>query len=239
MADDLPTRRKRSDATTVAIALLSTKGYEATTVEDLADATQISRSTFFRRFGSKEDVVFADHDYLLERLTAYLEATSGDPLEALRHGARIVLDHHLSRPEASLTRHELLQRNPALRDRELVTSHRYERAFASFLHEVVPDASVRGWAITALAAGIVSVHNDMLRAWIRSTDVPAADMLDANLRNLCNLFRPVLFPDPDDAAVSSRVVVAVYDRDADPATVLASVRSSLYATTGVVDLGSP
>ncbi|WP_160141139.1 MULTISPECIES: TetR/AcrR family transcriptional regulator [Cryobacterium] len=220
-------RQRPSDATTVAIALLSTRGYEATTVEELADAAQISRSTFFRRFGSKEDVVFADHDYLLERLSAYLDAASGDPLEALRHGARIVLDHHLSRREASLTRHELLQRNPTLRDRELVSSHRYERAFASYLREVVPGASERGWAITALAAGIVSVHNDMLRAWLKRAEIPATEILDTQLRSLCGLFSPVLFPDPNERAASSRVVVAVFDRDIGPGRVLARIQSAI------------
>ena len=230
MVDDSMIQQKPADATTVAIALLASHGYETTTVEELADAAQISRSTFFRRFGSKEDVVFADHDYLLERLTAYLHAASGDPLEAVRQGARIVLDHHLSRREASLTRHELLQRNPMLRDRELVSSHRYERAFATYLHAVVPGAAERGWAITALSAGIVAVHNDMLRAWLKSDAIPAAKNLDTQLRSLCGLFRPVLFPDQDAQAVSARVVVAVFDRDIDPDRVLAKIQSAIDGT---------
>ena len=37
-------------------------GYEQTTASALADAIGMSRSTFFRRFGSKEDVVFSDQD---------------------------------------------------------------------------------------------------------------------------------------------------------------------------------
>ena len=230
MVDDPIKQQKSADATTVAIALLASQGYETTTVEELADAAQISRSTFFRRFGSKEDVVFADHDYLLERLTAYLQAASGDPLEALRHGARIVLDHHLSRREASLTRHELLQHNPMLRDRELVSSHRYERAFATYLYSVVPGASERSWAITALSAGIVSVHNDMLRAWLKRAEIPAANVLDTQLGSLCSLFRPVLFPDQDKRAMSSRVVVAVFDGEIDPENILARIQSAIEGT---------
>ena len=52
-----------------AIGLLARQGYDATSVEDLADAAGMSRSTFFRKFGSKEDVVFADHERILRQVT--------------------------------------------------------------------------------------------------------------------------------------------------------------------------
>ena len=56
------------DAVTTAIRLLAAQGYDATTVDQLAHATGVSRATFFRKYGSKEDIVFADHASNLERL---------------------------------------------------------------------------------------------------------------------------------------------------------------------------
>ena len=45
-----------------ALDLLITQGFDATSVDELAAAAGISRSTFFRRFGSKENMVFADQE---------------------------------------------------------------------------------------------------------------------------------------------------------------------------------
>lgn len=55
-----------------AVRLYGTKGCEATSVEEIAAASGISRSTFFRQFRSKEDVVFADHDELVAQSETYL-----------------------------------------------------------------------------------------------------------------------------------------------------------------------
>lgn len=43
-----------------ALRLFREKGYQATTVDDIADAAEVSPSTFFRYFPTKEDVVMYD-----------------------------------------------------------------------------------------------------------------------------------------------------------------------------------
>lgn len=173
-----------AQAVDAAIELFSRQGYEQTTVEEIADAAQISRATFFRRFRSKEDVVFADHELLLEEVVVMLAATrpeardseqpggawdpwAGPYLEVCR-AARLVFDHHVGQRETSLARHRLLQQVPALRDRELVTTHRYERAFTQYLRDTLPpDRSMTTMSI-AFAASVVAVHNAILRRWLRN-----------------------------------------------------------------------
>ncbi|BDZ42503.1 hypothetical protein GCM10025865_18020 [Paraoerskovia sediminicola] len=182
-------RRAHHDAVNAAIELFSREGYERTTVEEIADAAGISRATFFRRYRSKEDVVFADHEILLEEVVVHLADSrstpgSADPFVEVCRAARLVFDHHVSQPETSAARHRLLQQVPALRDRELVTTHRYERAFTRYLRDVLPPETQVATTSVAFAASVVAVHNAVLRRWLRDTDQDLRPALEESFRDL-------------------------------------------------------
>ncbi len=151
-----------------AIELLVRQGYDETSVDDLADAAGISRSTFFRKFGSKEDIVFADHDRILARVQEFLAGTTADPLRAVVDAALLVFGHHVGNRKTSLARYELLHQVPALRDRELVMTHRYQRAFRNHLLSALPEGESREVTSVAFAASVVAVHNSVLRQWLRA-----------------------------------------------------------------------
>ncbi|MEU4317777.1 TetR family transcriptional regulator [Nocardia fluminea] len=77
------TRRALADA---ALALFTEKGFAATTVEELVEAAEVSRSTFFRAFPTKEAVAVEAET---ELWTGYLQALAareltGPILTALR-----------------------------------------------------------------------------------------------------------------------------------------------------------
>ena len=68
-----------------ALRLFQEQGYEQTTVDQIAAAAEISPSTFFRYFKTKEDVVIEDeYDPLLLTLLAAQPADQA-PIPALRH----------------------------------------------------------------------------------------------------------------------------------------------------------
>jgi AcrR family transcriptional regulator len=59
-------RRTREDIVDAAYALFARHGYEQVTVNDIVDAAVVSRSTFFRYFGDKQEVVFSRQHELRE-----------------------------------------------------------------------------------------------------------------------------------------------------------------------------
>jgi mycofactocin system transcriptional regulator len=65
------------------------RGFDETTVDDVAEALGVSRRTLFRYFASKNDMVWGDFDWVLARLHRCLDAMGPDePLhEALRRAA--------------------------------------------------------------------------------------------------------------------------------------------------------
>ena len=212
------------DSSTAAIRRIAERGYEATTAGDLADAVGMSRSTFFRRFGSKDDVVFADHDLALEQLERFLGDTELPPGEALAQGTTDVLRLLIRDPEAARLRFDLMRHTPSLRDRELVITHRYERVFGRYLREAAPVGTPE-WVVAALASGLVAVHNATLRDWLRGRVADAPTAAARDLGRLVALFERWLSPGADGER--SRVVVAVYDAAGSPESVLDAVAAEL------------
>ncbi|KRE78660.1 TetR family transcriptional regulator [Arthrobacter sp. Soil763] len=229
-----PPRHHADAPAAAAIGLLARQGFDATSVDDLADAAGMSRSTFFRKFGSKEDVVFADHDRILRQVTDSLAETMQGPLEAIVDAALLVFNHHLRNRETSRARYGLMQAVPALRDRELVTSHRYERAFLQHLLDKLPDAEQREYKAVSFAAAVVAVHNAFLRRWLRSGESPGAETeardrsaaLTKELQALSDIFRPALLGS-GAAHASPAVVVTVLAAGAGNDAVLQAVRDAL------------
>jgi AcrR family transcriptional regulator len=80
--------RTRSAIQHAALQLFRERGYENTTVSEIAAAAEVSQSTFFRYFGSKEALVFQDEfdDLLIEAFKRQPPELS--PLQAIRSAIR-------------------------------------------------------------------------------------------------------------------------------------------------------
>ncbi|MFF3665157.1 acyl-CoA-like ligand-binding transcription factor [Microtetraspora malaysiensis] len=103
-----------------ALRLFTEQGYEATTVEQIAEAAEVSPSTFFRYFPTKEDLIIQDdYDPLI---AAVIRAQPAElpPLAAIRQGIRTAFAQV---PEPELEdvrlRIRLMMNIPAVRARSL------------------------------------------------------------------------------------------------------------------------
>ncbi|MGW0772064.1 TetR family transcriptional regulator [Streptomyces sp. NPDC002835] len=80
-------QRTRDALVRVALELFTTQGYEQTTVDEIADAVEVSQRTFFRYFASKEEAAFAVQEVVESHYVAALRGrpAAEAPLEALRN----------------------------------------------------------------------------------------------------------------------------------------------------------
>jgi AcrR family transcriptional regulator len=140
-----------------ALRLFVEKGYDATTVEEIAAAAGVSHMTFFRYFPRKEDVVeYDEYDPLLEDLIAARPPDEA-PITAVHNALRVGLQQVLSTDrEALLIRTRLILDNPVLRSRNLVaqdtTRDLFARALARRGGLAEPDLAATVQASAALGA---------------------------------------------------------------------------------------
>ncbi|MDO3647102.1 TetR family transcriptional regulator [Nocardia mangyaensis] len=189
-----------------ALRLFAERGYEATTVDEIAAAAGVSRRTFFRQFRSKEDVIFADHEFQLATAQEFLEGAEGDPWDAVCAAVLGVFERFTQWRDIAARRYQVVRRVPALREREIVTVFRYERLFTEFLRERLPEAPdlVR----VQFTAAVTATHNYLLRRMVRGESAATVADLRAELAAIPRGRRA--------GAESDELVVAVFPRDMPP-----------------------
>ncbi|MGP3535619.1 TetR family transcriptional regulator [Microbacterium sp. RD1] len=204
-----------------AIELFASQGFDATSVEQIAQAAGVSRSTFFRQFGGKEDVVFADHEEVLRSLAAYLDRPHPNPWVAVCEASMRVYRHFAADPELARRRYVIVRQVPVLREREILTVFRYERVFDDYLRRALPGLDPLD--AIGFAALITAVHNHVLRRLLRGERVPQSVLrraLDDAMR------RFGVHPDPDSPAEDD-VAVAIFPRRMPAAEVARRLRDTL------------
>ncbi|WP_409181469.1 TetR/AcrR family transcriptional regulator [Amycolatopsis sp. VS8301801F10] len=185
----MPEKPAKQRLTEAAFALFEERGYDQTTVDDITDRAGVGRSTFFRAFRSKEDVIFPDHEVLLSAIEARLAGS--DPrtaIVAVTEAARLVLRHYVAEGDLALARYRLTRSVPALRAREIAGTRQYQRLFQEFVHRWMGGGEDTALRAELMAAAVVTAHNHVLRRWLRgqATDPEAA--FDAAMADTVALF---------------------------------------------------
>lgn len=181
----------RSQLIEAAFALFHERGYEGTTVDDIAERAGVGRTTYFRAFRSKEAVIFPDHEAVLASVTSRLnQATPETAALAVVAGARLVLEHYLAEGELARSRYRLTSTVPALRQREIAGMQQYQRVFREFIHRWMSADEDGRLRAELMASAVVTAHNYVLRRWLRRlTDRPRAEF-DEAMGRVLDLFEP-------------------------------------------------
>jgi mycofactocin system transcriptional regulator len=130
-----PGATTRAELELVARELFAERGFDATTVDDIATAAGIGRRTFFRYFASKNDVVWGDFEQGLADLRARLRRSDpGQPLRAALHEA--VLAFNALEPDGVAwhrARMALILRVPALQAHSTLRYAAWRAVVAEFV----------------------------------------------------------------------------------------------------------
>jgi AcrR family transcriptional regulator len=130
-------QRTREAIVDAALRLFDERGYEQTTIADIAEAADIAPRTFFGYFPSKEDVVFADFpadfDALAERLRG--RAHDETAIDALRAFIASVVEQADLKDERELCRKRIIKQS------ETLDAHR--RALMGRMEDMLAEAIAR------------------------------------------------------------------------------------------------
>ena len=174
--------RTRAEIQSHALRLFRTQGYDATTVAQIIEEAEVSQSTFFRYFPTKEDVVLYDafDPILIESFLG--QPADLSPIEAMRVAMRTALkDSTGAWVTQQRERASLLMAVPELRRRMLdefvVAMEPFAEALAKRVGRPANDFAVRNIVSAVLGVG--------LGAWLYAgSDEDYMDWFDAALAHL-------------------------------------------------------
>jgi AcrR family transcriptional regulator len=181
---ELKKARTRTAIQHEALRLFQRQGYAATTIEQIAAAAEVSQSTFFRYFPTKEDVVLWD-DYDPRFMAALREQPKElAPIPALRGAMRSVFAQ-LTVEEVDLERQRgaLINTEPELRARSIGAT----LGSVGMLADVIAERVGRDPGDFAVRNLVGAVVGTMFTAWLAISEQEGADVvgaMDAALEHL-------------------------------------------------------
>jgi AcrR family transcriptional regulator len=151
-------RQARQRIIEAARELFLERGFDDVSVGDIAERAEVGRTTFFRHFGDKQEVVFAKEQELLDTIAA---AGQADGIPAPRSAAEAVEQlcpillalcaQATADPEAYTRHFQLVEQHSELRDRDAVKTQQIADKLSELLiHRGADDA-------TAVLAGQVAL----------------------------------------------------------------------------------
>jgi|tagenome__1003787_1003787.scaffolds.fasta_scaffold20336272_2 AcrR family transcriptional regulator len=187
----LKTRRTISEA---AARLFMEQGVDATTVEQICEAAEVSPSTFFRYFPSKEAAAFGDEETrfaLVERVLS--ERAPGEPwVSATRRAALALIEYDLETGKDVPGRVALMEKEPAIAHFALKSQAENVDRFTRLLAEqagVDPERDMRPRLVVSAAFAAVNAAINVwlaggMRGSLQARIEEAFDLFDRGLADL-------------------------------------------------------
>jgi AcrR family transcriptional regulator len=161
-----------------AMKLFAERGYDATTIADIADAAGISPRTFFSYFSAKEEAIFQKFDMAYDEFSRALsERPAGTTaLQALRDWITREAYKYTPPPDNLRLEAKLRQESPAVAACELRHNRMYEARLAEAVADDLgePADSLRPRLVAAAAMAALQVSGDKAEASLDANPEAAA-----------------------------------------------------------------
>ncbi len=127
--------KTRQALETAALELFAEKGFDGTTVDEIAEACDVSQRTFFRYYSAKEDVLFADGDERLEALLTEIARRPADelPIRAVQAAFLATTDEYSQDRKRLVLRSRIFDGSSGLRSHKFERQQSWEEAVATAL----------------------------------------------------------------------------------------------------------
>lgn len=158
-----------------AMELYVERGFEQTTVADIAERAGLTERTFFRHFTDKREVLFAGQEEFQEMFIPSIASapTDASPLEAVELALHAVAADFELRRGWSVARARVIAANPGLQERELIKLAHLSDAIAASLR----DRGVPEPAASLTAQSGIAVFHVGFQAWIASDNKRTFDAI--------------------------------------------------------------
>jgi AcrR family transcriptional regulator len=147
-----------------ALELYRERGFDQTTVAEIAERAGLTERTFFRYFADKREMLFWGQDRLRETYVTAIAAAPGEtaPIDAVAAALQAAAPVFRDRHELARQRQAVIAAHPGLRERELLKLASLAAAMAGALRDRgVPEPA----ATLAAEAGIIAFKTAYAR-WV-------------------------------------------------------------------------
>lgn len=158
-----------------ATKLFMEKGYENTTVQEIASLAGVTERTFFRQFKDKSDVLFDTNNELGQGVAAFITDNfdiEKKPLKLAVEGFVSISEFFDGSRERVLARNQIIQSNPDLQERELLKGQMLIASVTNSLSATYDSD------LSELAARFaVEIFHMAFIKWIKSAEKGLAEQL--------------------------------------------------------------
>jgi AcrR family transcriptional regulator len=151
--------RERLEA--AAVRMFGESGFDGVRVVDIARAAGVTERTFFRHFGSKEDVLLANHTPMLALLCERISAPVDGTLEERVCSALDAIASTTALDPLAVVRARLLLTTASLRERSFTLQSEWEAA----IEEVATSSGESRLEARVLAAASIAAFRVTVEEW--------------------------------------------------------------------------